>query len=353
MKTVITQKVQSVPSPAAHGATLANQVNIAVPDVKEGSISQTSLSSDRQQRTSAFVVGLALSVGTCSLAFMPLPKPAFAIKNASASLSTVPVVSDIPSVSSDLKVRSEDIYMKQLRQDVSSMRTQYHGTDAGLVETQPVVVAQRIDSYFHNRPSYATTASNAGGIAIPVPAPSTTTSNASGIPIPVPAPRTWNIPTRIQQRTRVATGSYNTIPSSPASNSQYTEPPAGFIWPAKGALTSGYGRRWGRMHKGIDIAGPIGTPIVAAASGTVISAAYEPGGYGNKIDIQHPDGSVTRYGHNRRLWVSVGQQVRQGQQIAELGNTGRSTGPHLHFEIHVNGGGAVNPIAYLPSSRES
>lgn len=123
----------------------------------------------------------------------------------------------------------------------------------------------------------------------------------------------------------------------------------GYTWPAHGVLTSGYGWRWGRMHRGIDIAGPVGTPIFAAGSGTVVTAGWNSGGYGNMVDIRHPDGSMTRYAHNSRLLVRAGQQVRQGQQIAEMGSTGYSTGPHLHFEIHMpNGGGTVNPMAYLP-----
>jgi len=122
----------------------------------------------------------------------------------------------------------------------------------------------------------------------------------------------------------------------------------GYIWPAKGVLTSGYGWRWGRMHKGIDIAAPVGTPIVAAASGVVITAGWNSGGYGNLVEIQHPDGSVTLYAHNNRLLVRKGQQVGQGEQIAEMGSTGYSTGPHSHFEVHLPAKGAVNPIAYLP-----
>lgn len=122
----------------------------------------------------------------------------------------------------------------------------------------------------------------------------------------------------------------------------------GFTWPAKGVFTSGYGRRWGRMHRGIDIAGPTGTPIVAAASGEIISSGWNSGGYGNLVDIRHPDGSMTRYAHNSKLLVRKGQWVEQGQQIALMGSTGYSTGPHLHFEIHPSGRGAANPMAYLP-----
>ena len=124
----------------------------------------------------------------------------------------------------------------------------------------------------------------------------------------------------------------------------------GYMWPAKGTLTSGYGWRWGRMHKGIDIAAPIGTPIMAAAPGEVIFAGWNSGGYGNLVKLQHSDGSVTFYAHNNRVLVHNGQKVSQGQLIAEMGSTGRSTGPHLHFEIRPNGTTAINPIARLPKS---
>lgn len=122
----------------------------------------------------------------------------------------------------------------------------------------------------------------------------------------------------------------------------------GYIWPAEGVFTSGYGMRWGRMHKGIDIAAPIGTPIVASAPGEVIVAGWNNGGYGNWVKLQHPDGSITLYAHNSKVLVQKGQEVDQGEPIAKMGSSGRSTGPHLHFEIQRPGKGAVNPIAYLP-----
>ena len=122
----------------------------------------------------------------------------------------------------------------------------------------------------------------------------------------------------------------------------------GYMWPTQGTVTSGYGWRWGRMHRGVDVAGPVGTPIVAAAAGVVEKAGWNSGGYGNLVEIRHPDGSLTRYAHNNSLSVSAGQSVRQGQQIAEMGSTGYSTGPHLHFEVY-QGGSAVNPVAYLPN----
>ncbi|WGT66701.1 peptidoglycan DD-metalloendopeptidase family protein [cyanobacterium endosymbiont of Epithemia clementina EcSB] len=137
----------------------------------------------------------------------------------------------------------------------------------------------------------------------------------------------------------------NYLPNTPM---QFT----GYIWPSKGVLTSGYGRRWGRMHRGIDIAAPIGTPIIAAAPGEVITAGWNSGGYGKLVKVRHPDGSITLYAHNNRLLVRRGQKVEQGQQIAEMGSTGYSTGPHLHFEVHPSGTGAVNPVALLPKKRK-
>ncbi|MEB3211365.1 MAG: peptidoglycan DD-metalloendopeptidase family protein [Leptolyngbyaceae bacterium] len=136
-------------------------------------------------------------------------------------------------------------------------------------------------------------------------------------------------------------GAENYIPSSEATFN-------GYLWPARGVLTSGYGWRWGRMHQGIDIAAPVGTPIYAAAPGVVEFSGWNSGGYGNMVDIRHPDGSKTRYAHNSRNLVRVGQRVAQGHQIAEMGSTGYSTGPHVHFEIHHSERGVVNPVAFLP-----
>jgi murein DD-endopeptidase MepM/ murein hydrolase activator NlpD len=121
----------------------------------------------------------------------------------------------------------------------------------------------------------------------------------------------------------------------------------GYIMPAQGVLSSGYGWRWGRMHHGIDIAAPVGTPILASSSGTVEFAGWNEGGYGYMVELRHADGSLTRYAHASQLLVQQGQSVTQGEAIALVGSTGRSTGPHLHFEIHVPGLGAVNPMEYL------
>jgi murein DD-endopeptidase MepM/ murein hydrolase activator NlpD len=120
---------------------------------------------------------------------------------------------------------------------------------------------------------------------------------------------------------------------------------SGFLWPVHGPVTSGFGWRWGRMHEGIDIAVASGTPVVAAASGTVIHAGWL-GGYGNLVVVDHGNGLSTAYAHNSSLAVGVGAAVGQGQTVAYSGSTGNSTGPHVHFEVRVNGG-AVDPLGYL------
>jgi murein DD-endopeptidase MepM/ murein hydrolase activator NlpD len=119
---------------------------------------------------------------------------------------------------------------------------------------------------------------------------------------------------------------------------------SGFIWPVSGPITSGFGWRWGRMHEGIDIGAACGTPIRAAASGTVVYAGWMDG-YGNIIVIDHGGGMATAYGHQSALYVGGGS-VSQGQTIGAVGSTGHSTGCHLHFEVRVNGT-PVNPLNYL------
>jgi len=122
-----------------------------------------------------------------------------------------------------------------------------------------------------------------------------------------------------------------------------------WIWPTKGIFSSGYGWRWGRMHKGIDIANNVGTPILAARAGQVVSAGWNDGGYGYLVEIRHEDGSMSRYAHNSQILVQPGQSVPQGAVISLMGSTGRSTGPHLHFEILPPGRGAANPLEFLPA----
>ena len=120
------------------------------------------------------------------------------------------------------------------------------------------------------------------------------------------------------------------------------------IWPARGVVSSPYGLRWNGsdFHPGIDIANDMGTPILATADGVVRVAGWNDGGYGNMVDIDHGNGIMTRYGHAMQVAVTAGQQVRRGQVIAYMGSTGFSTGPHVHYEVRINGQ-AVNPASYL------
>lgn len=113
-------------------------------------------------------------------------------------------------------------------------------------------------------------------------------------------------------------------------------------------FTSGFGRRWGRMHEGIDMAGPVGTPIYATGDG-VVTFAGRMGAYGNLIKIRHELGTETRYAHLNRIGVRVGQRVSQGERIGDMGNTGRSTGPHLHYEVRMNGR-AVDPMSFIKAA---
>jgi murein DD-endopeptidase MepM/ murein hydrolase activator NlpD len=123
------------------------------------------------------------------------------------------------------------------------------------------------------------------------------------------------------------------------------------IWPVKGYLTSGFGYRTnpftgiGSMHQGIDVSNRIGTPVWAPARGSVTFAGPD-GAYGVSVIIDHGNGTVTRYSHLEQALVKVGQRVQRGEVIASLGNTGRSTGPHLHYEIIVQGV-PVNPLRYI------
>lgn len=119
-----------------------------------------------------------------------------------------------------------------------------------------------------------------------------------------------------------------------------------FVLPTKGVFTSGYGARWGVFHYGIDLANAIGTPIVAAADG-VVAESGPASGFGLWVRIRHADGTITVYGHINRSLVVQGQKVQAGQEIAEMGNRGNSTGPHLHFEVWNAAGQKINPLIWL------
>jgi murein DD-endopeptidase MepM/ murein hydrolase activator NlpD len=132
---------------------------------------------------------------------------------------------------------------------------------------------------------------------------------------------------------------------SPTSGPTQTPSNAGLIWPVQGPVTSPFGWRWGRMHEGIDIGVGYGTPIHAAAGGVVIYCGWEEG-YGNFVVIDHGGNLATAYGHQSSIAVACGQQVNQGDVIGYVGCTGHCFGPHLHFEVRVNGN-PVDPLGYL------
>ncbi|MGI8537893.1 MAG: M23 family metallopeptidase [Mycobacteriales bacterium] len=142
-------------------------------------------------------------------------------------------------------------------------------------------------------------------------------------------------------------------PRPPARASRDRQPPvpkkvlgrADFVRPGTGRLTSPYGRRWGRLHAGIDLAAGMGAPIRAVTKATVLSAGNE-GGYGRVIRLLHADGTVSVYAHMSTLDVSKGDKVTAGEQIGREGSTGNSSGPHLHFEIRINDA-PVNPAPWL------
>ncbi|MFC9786395.1 M23 family metallopeptidase [Rhodococcus sp. NPDC127528] len=127
---------------------------------------------------------------------------------------------------------------------------------------------------------------------------------------------------------------------------QFSPLKARTVQPVSGTLTSDFGSRWGAHHGGLDIAAPIGTPIRAAADGTVISAG-PASGFGQWVRVMHEDRTITVYGHVNDYQVTVGQQVVAGQQIATVGNRGESTGPHLHFEVWDTTGTKVDPAKWL------
>ncbi|NJR66920.1 MAG: LysM peptidoglycan-binding domain-containing protein [Leptolyngbyaceae cyanobacterium CRU_2_3] len=246
-------------------------------------------------------------------------------------------------------------YVENLLAEVRALRAKHQVDPTAQPDStdQPTVVAARIEapavptamplSTFSARPQYSTSRAN------PAPVPQSPVSvGQPSVVATAPIGSENYAPLRQPITGRTVSpdlpplaGAEAYLPEGARSN--------GYIWPARGLLTSGYGWRWGRMHQGIDIAADVGTPVYAAATGVVEYSDWNSGGYGNMVDIRHPDGSITRYAHLNRSLVREGQRVRQGEQIAEMGSTGYSTGPHLHFEVRPAGGGAANPIAFLPA----
>lgn len=275
--------------------------------------------------------------------------------------------------------------LESLQAEIERLREKYRAQQSGVVvpsasetnEPTAQIPAANGDNFAVSNPSYQRNA-----VQIPVPAP-IGTNNYSTQPVqPYRATRPTNEPVNPEFLPNPASGQWsgsgnaseslgntrrtNVSPALPplAAVDQYLPrtvdeslpPPSttsvAYIWPAKGVFTSGFGMRWGRPHRGIDVANSTGTPIFASADGVVQKAGWNRGGYGNLVEIRHPDGSMTRYAHNSRILVQVGQPVRQGETIALMGSTGHSTGPHTHFEIHAAGRGPVNPIALLtPQNR--
>jgi len=311
----------------------------------------------------------------------PLSKPQLVPSTALAQSTVVGSATPTPTVVVDTKSSQypesqPNPFIEKLRTDILRLRAEYrHPGDTAQritprniavpVVTTPVASSlnnaytpPRINPEFNpNRYNQSLQAelelrqqqqpTQQAAIQIEVPPPPATASSGRlpGLVAAAPAPAESYNPA---VRTPVGQTVSPELPSpsqmyQPGSPAQFN----GYIWPTKGVITSGYGMRWGRMHKGIDIAAPIGTPVVAAAPGVVVSAGWNSGGYGNLVEIQHPDGSLTVYAHNNRILVRRGQEVAQGEQISEMGSTGRSTGPHCHFEVHPPGRGAVNPIAFL------
>ena len=155
------------------------------------------------------------------------------------------------------------------------------------------------------------------------------------------------------QRADLLSARFAAVTDSLQSNAQrFASVPS--IMPTPGWLTSQFSRsrnhpllHISRPHEGIDVAAPMGAPIIAPASGVVMRVGYETG-YGNTLEIDHGNGIVTRYAHCSRIDVKSGQRVTRGQRIAAVGSTGLATGPHLHYEIHINGK-VVNPLTYVLS----
>ncbi len=322
LKPEITQQDKLGHHPSVARDVLVSSASAPSTERSSGMAKIVSVFGNHRSRTSKVMLGLAILLG---IATIPANYPATVV----AAESTNQV--DRADLSSATPTPAID----KLRNDISAMPEQ-----SG--QKQSVLIAQ---SYPPR--TYPTSVVNP---------PSGSNLNFNGeasvqIEIAPPKQRTFKA---------VATASPYAAPNNGGSEGDVVSPEdrlpsatgetnIGFSWPTKGILTSRFGRRWGRMHKGIDIAGPIGTPINAAADGTVVVAGYKSG-YGNLVEIRHVDGTITRYGHNSELSVSSGQSVRQGQQVARMGSTGHSTGSHLHFEIRPSGGNAVNPMAHLPAN---
>ncbi len=315
LKPEVTQKVELVNILKDAGKLPANRSSAAVTEPASGLAKIATLFADSRRRTSLMMLGLAVLVGMTSFP--------------TTNVDTVAVAAE--SVATSIKAGSASaVAVAQLHTDVSAMQAKYG-------KKSSVLIAQSI-------PTRYVTQANASSLQF---------GSEASVTIDVASPKTRAFKPAPTGQAAFNQGGYETESREYEDRSPSTAPgitTIGFSWPAAGKLTSRFGRRWGRMHKGIDIAGPVGTPINAAADGIVISAGWSSSGYGNLVEVKHSDGTTTRYAHNSRISVISGQTVRQGQQIAAMGSTGQSTGSHLHFEIRPTGGSAVNPIAHLPAN---
>ena len=328
LKPVVKQTVKSVNTPNAPRNSMTNRVSTVTPRQPLNLQKFIPQLGKHGRKVSAVMFGLALSMGIANFPTQRFDTLVMANESDpdTASKSLQPVTD--PSI---------DRVIAKLVSDISLMRSH--------PENRPQVkLTQSISPNFQTSPVVDRTSIR-----------SWQSNSQLTIPIDVPSPRSQKfkfVPNAQAYFNPNVTGSDGDL-ADPSNRFPQTKTGAtnlGFAWPTKGTVTSHFGRRWGRMHQGIDIAAPVGTPVQAAADGTISSAGWHSGGYGNLIEVKHSDGTLTRYGHNSRLLVSVGQVVKQGQQIAEMGSTGHSTGSHLHFEIRPIGGSAVNPIALLKSN---
>jgi murein DD-endopeptidase MepM/ murein hydrolase activator NlpD len=270
-------------------------------------------------------------------------------------------LSDSSTTNIDQKIQQQSsLYVEKLKADVNKLRQEYQPNAMEIAQNTAIPVAAYDDEELITDSRIQQSAglpiqledgrNNPGKVIQQNVVPQEIAQSTGNIIATTPTPSE-----RLNPFLQTGIGETVSPDLPPLGNSEQYLPNTpkfgGYIWPAKGVFTSGYGWRWGRMHRGIDIAGPVGTPILASAEGEVVTAGWNSGGYGNLVKLKHPDGSISLYAHNRRLLVRNGQKVEQGQRIADMGNTGRSTGPHLHFEIHPNGRGAINPIALLPKRK--
>lgn len=182
----------------------------------------------------------------------------------------------------------------------------------------------------------------------PGPTSSTTPPSPASAPSSEPSPASSPMPSSVD-----ASGVASAVPMSSPATAQPSPPPP-TIDPAKawvrpltkGEFTSSFGPRWGTQHQGIDLAAPMGTPISAMSAGRVRYAGWQ-GGYGNKVEILYWDGTVSAYGHMSRTEVKAGDNVVPGTRVGTVGNTGDSTGSHLHLEIHPKSRKATDPEPWL------